>query len=657
MIINIQDDLAKIYNLGLLDTLLADRMTGVSILWATDAYADLGSDFNKEKEIKVSLITGDNSAVIKTRARKNLEKQSERTKKHAEVFTPMWIVNLMNNYLDEEWFGRPDVFNKDGKPTERIEFKDSKDWKNYVDSRRLEITCGEAPYLVSRYDVSTGEMVDIKNRIGILDRKLRVVNENAPDEKEWIKWAKRAVEATYGYEFQGDNLLIARINVFMTVYEYFRDRWDKELSKKDCDSLAKKISWNLWQMDGLTNRIPYQGADIYSSQLSMFDLFDMNSYFTAEQKPDEETRCRIYNWRGKQKIEFSILSREDKDMKFDFIIGNPPYQDETVGENKTYAPPIYNLFMDESYKIADAVELIHPARFLFNAGSTPKSWNKKMLSDSHVKVMLYEPDCAKLFPTTDIKGGIAITYRDSKKDIGPIGTFVPYDEINRVMQKIRSTPGFAGMDTIVVTRTAYRFTEKMHNDHPEAIAQLSDGHTNDVSTNIFDRLPQVFYDDCPDDDNDYIQIIGRTGNARCYKYVRRDYIGSVVNLDSYKMFMSKANATGKFGEVLTVPFLGSPGIGSTESFISIGIFDTEEEALNLGKYIKTKFARAMLGTLKITQDVSPEKWVNVPLQDFTPNSDIDWSKSVAEIDQQLYKKYGLDEKEIEFIETHVKEMD
>ena len=112
-------------------------------------------------------------------------------------------------------------------------------------------------------------------------------------------------------------------------------------------------------------------------------------------------------------------------MKFDFIIGNPPYQEEQGGDNKTFAPPIYHKFMDESYKLSDNVELIHPARFLFNAGSTPKDWNAKMLNDPHYKIIYYEKDGSKIFPGTDIKGGVAISYRNSKKDYGAIISFAP----------------------------------------------------------------------------------------------------------------------------------------------------------------------------------------------------------------------------------------
>ena len=196
----------------------------------------------------------------------------------------------------------------------------------------------------------------------------------------------------------------------------------------------------------------------------------------------------------------------------------------------------------------------------------------------------------------------------------------------------------------------------MHKDHPEAIRQLSKGHAYDMATNIFDRIPQVFSNTLPEDGYDYIQILGRENNERTYKYIRRDYVNNVKNLDKHKIFLSKANGTGTFGETLSSLILANPGIGATETFLGVGFFDTAKEATACLKYVKTKFTRTLLGILKTTQDITPEKWKYVPLQDFTASSDIDWSQSVADIDRQLYAKYGLDEKEIDFIESHVKEM-
>lgn len=344
-------------------------------------------------------------------------------------------------------------------------------------------------------------------------------------------------------------------------------------------------------------------------------------------------------------------------MKFDFVIGNPPYQDETLGDNKGYAPPVYHKFLESAYEISEIVEMIHPARFLFNAGSTPKQWNERMLRDPHLKVLYFEQDSSKVFSNTDIKGGVAITYHDKSENVGAIGIFTAYKELNDILKKVNDQETFLSFSKIVITRTAYRLTNKMHEDYPDAIKQLSNGHAYDMSTNIFERLPQIFFDEKPNDGEEYIQILGRANNERAYKYVRRDYINTVSNLDKYKIFLPKANGIGVLGEILSAPILCGPGVGSTETFLSIGTFSKVNEAEAALKYIKTKFARVLLGVLKTTQDITPEKWKCVPLQDFSISSDINWNTSIANIDKQLYKKYGLSEEEIYFIESKVKEME
>ena len=359
--------------------------------------------------------------------------------------------------------------------------------------------------------------------------------------------------------------------------------------------------------------------------------------------------------------------------KFNFAIGNPPYQEEQISENadgslKNYAPPVYNYFMDECYSVADVVELIHPARFLFNAGSTPKAWNEKMLNDEHFKVLFYEEDGHRVFPTltTPLRGGVAITYRDANKPCGAIQAFTKYPEVNDILHKVIYDSSFNSLMDIVYSRTAYRLTETMHADHPEArykedgkgrnIGLLSKGHDYDMSSNIMGLIPAIFHDKKPNDGNDYIQILGRVNNRRIYKYIRRDYVKEPDNLDFFKVYVAQANGSGEFGDTMSDPIVEKPGVGATETFLSIGKFDTIDEARAVEKYIKTKFARTLLGVLKVTQNGNKPVWRMIPLQNFTDNSDIDWSRSIPEIDQQLYKKYGLTKEEIDFIETHVKEM-
>ncbi len=308
MIINIQDDILKIQALGLLDRILVDKTTKRNIMWATDAYSVLGTKYERNEEITSDLITGRNSGVIKTRARKAMEQQTVRTRQHAEVFTPLWVCSKMNNHTDEIWFGRKDIFFRDGIPTERVVFQKEDGWKRYVDSRRLEITCGEAPYLVSRYDVETGEAVSIKNRIGILDRKLRVVNENTETEESWMEWTERAFQATYGYEFQGDNLLIARVNLLMTFEEYMQERWQRKPTIEEYRKVINIISWNIWQMDGLTGTIPYSTIEEKYHQMDLLELLGIN---TENKEGNKQPPCRIFDWRGKGcSIEFLSLQRK-----------------------------------------------------------------------------------------------------------------------------------------------------------------------------------------------------------------------------------------------------------------------------------------------------------------------------------------------------------
>lgn len=349
----------------------------------------------------------------------------------------------------------------------------------------------------------------------------------------------------------------------------------------------------------------------------------------------------------------------NEDMKFDAIVGNPPYQIMATG-NANGSDPIYHLFIDAACKLGEKVSFIHPARFLFNAGKTPKDWNEKMLNDEHYKVVQYWANSADVFPTVDIKGGVAVTYWDKNKTFEKIGTFVAYDELRTILEKVKAKD-FAMFSELVYGRDLYRLTDKLYEENPWAENRQSKGHKYDIGSNVFDTFPELFYEEKPNDDYDYAKIFGREKNNRILKWIKKSYVKVPDNFDSYKIFIPKANGTGAIGEVLSTPIVGEPIVGepivgSTTTFLSVGKFNTQDEAENCMKYIKTKFARAMLGTLKVTQDNPRETWLNVPLQDFTTNSDIDWSSSVSEIDKQLYKKYGLSAEEIAFIESKVREM-
>lgn len=295
-----------------LPKLLQDKTTKKNIIWATTSYEEFGSEYKDNKQMTVGSLTGLNPMVLQPRVLKTIEEQQARTKSKAEVFTPSWICNKMNNYLDEDWFGRKDVFNTEHDTTwatndEPIQFPENKSWKDYVDSRRLEITCGEAPYLVSRYDTSTGKLiVPPSHRIGLLDRKLRIINENVQTEEEWFKWVIRAYESTYGYEFQGDNLLIGRINLLMTFVDNLEYKWNREPTKKEVLKLANIITWNLWQMDGLTGTVPLGVPRPDFEQISIFDMFEED---TIDEETEKTPKCLIYDWRAGNSITFESLKK------------------------------------------------------------------------------------------------------------------------------------------------------------------------------------------------------------------------------------------------------------------------------------------------------------------------------------------------------------
>ncbi len=399
--------------LGLLETLLEDKTTRGNILWASDAYRALGDAYRRDREMRPEQITGAHSGVIKSRARRELEQQSARSTRRADACTPLRVCAKMIDEADTAWFGEADLFRRNGEPTPRVVFPLGQRWESYVDARWMEITCGEAPYLVSRYDAVSGEAIPPERRIGILDRKLRAVNENTASEAEWLRWAMRALQATYGYELQGDNLLIARLNLLMTFEEYLSARWRRKPTPREYRAAANIIAWNLWQMDGLTGMPPYARAAESYRQLSFADLLGAEA---AE--PSTLPPCKIYNWRGDRGIAFSDLPVGERHaMKFDFIIGTPPLQEESP-DARGDAAAIYPSFADAAYALADKVLLITPAQVLSRAGYSPGERSETMSRDAHLKVLFYEPDSAKLFPGIDLEGGVAITLHDKDKASG-----------------------------------------------------------------------------------------------------------------------------------------------------------------------------------------------------------------------------------------------
>ncbi len=628
-------------NSDILKILLKDRTTRKNIIWATDSYQDMGEGYQAKDHIKESLFKNGAGQIIKPRVEKDDEEQSKRTRGKGEVFTPTWIIKKKIDLIEEE--------------LSKLDLED------YIGQRWLEITCGEAPYMTSRYDTVTGEYLDIEERVGFLDRKLQRISKEIESEEIWYSLALKAYQASYGYEYQGDSLLIARENLLNSFIDYYVAKFNHIPGVDKLEAITRIISYNVFQMDGLKYRLPIVEkirSEKRDVQLSFFGDMEMEDQ-QLEMVVDEGEEVKVKNWVNDRMIKFKDLV-ENKGgigyMKFDVVIGNPPYQDKTIGDNKTYSPPIYNYFLDSSYNLADKVIMIHPARFLFNAGSTPKAWNKKMLKDENFKIVTYVENSKEIFSNTDIKGGVAISYRDKNKKFGAIDIFIPSEKLKQIVNKVYNFENFIPLSVLVYAPESYKFTDKLHEDFSKAESKMSKGHKYGVMTNIFSTIPFVF-ESSVNDKNDYYKIYGRKNNRRITKWVKREYIDSHENLGKFKMLLPKSNGSGSFGERLGESIVAAPNELHTQTYISFGKFSTKIEVINLETYIKTKFARALLGVLKITQDNKKKVWEKVPLQDFTPNSDIDWTKSIAEIDQQLYKKYGLDEEEINFIESNVKEME
>lgn len=308
-LLEISDDLFKI--------LLFDRTTRKNICWATDHYISQGNAYSPQEPITRGLVTGVNSNLVKPRVARSNDEKAQRTKDKAEVFTPSWVCNEQNNLIDNEWFGRANVFNKSIGQTwesvkENIQFPKRKTWKQYVDAKRLEISCGEAPYLVSRYDTVTGNEIQIADRIGLLDRKLRVVSENIDNENEWYFWVKRAYQSTYGYEYQGDNLLIARENLLYTFIENMEYKFSMKPNTEQLLEIAKIISWNIWQMDGITMTVPFSERPRVNQQISLFDYLDDDEFNSDNLSATEPIPCKIYDWRSNNSLEFKSMMNGGK---------------------------------------------------------------------------------------------------------------------------------------------------------------------------------------------------------------------------------------------------------------------------------------------------------------------------------------------------------
>ena len=637
---------------SLVAILLADRSSGAFISWACNAYTTHGESYAADQEIYPHQVH-----LIQERTRKTQEEQRDRTKKSAEVFTPAWLCNAMINARDAVYFGREEVFNRMEAPSwtptrKTIDFPTTASgrrlaWERYIDARCLEITCGEAPFLVSRYDAADGRPIPLAERIGILDRKLRIIGEHTCTAEDWFHWAKRALESAYAYEYQGDSLFLARLNLFLSISEYHRHLWKRPLNRHQQEEVARILSWNLWQMDGLTATTPFvtkQGKP----EDSLFDFYAI----TAERRP---LRSLIRDWRGKKTIRFSELNLSTT-MKFDFVIGNPPYQE--MSKNKM-TRSIYPDFVRSSQAIGQIVSLVMPARWMSGENGPYRETQyfiDEMLKGDHLQSFHLYPNSSDLFPNVDIKGGVCffvwnrayscdrvnytITENGAYKKVLTSfriaeNVIIRFPELISILEKTKAISTIY-LNTWVSSRNPFGFISDLFTKNKEGVSRISEEKQQD---------------------DDYL-VHGLLKNKRVIRYIPNSALKKNIHIaHSYKVFLPRANGSGVFGEVFSTPMIGTPMMICTETFLQIGVFDNCTEAENLLKYVKTKYFRTMVGIKKTAVFNYKECFTFVPLQDFTAASDIDWSRSVAEIDRQLYAKYGLSAEEVAFIEEKIKPME
>lgn len=306
---------------AIIGLLLKDQTTQKNIFWATDSYSSNGDGFKFNDEITIERITGNYEGIIRPRCVKSRDEQLQRTKDKAEVFTPSWICNKQNNLIDRAWFGYNEIFNQEIdnqyghtwiRTNGKVTFPDAKDWRDYIRDTRMEITCGEAPYLASRYDTITGDFIPLTNRIGLLDRKLRIVNENTISKDEWVNMAIISYQNILGFDWQGDNVLLSRESLFFSFIEYYRERFHEDPPTELLYNIAYIISWNVWQMDGLKYVVPMSCHDTIVSQPSLFDSTPSKSIPCKGCKNNDNLHhngiyCNIMDWEAGHPIKFYSL--------------------------------------------------------------------------------------------------------------------------------------------------------------------------------------------------------------------------------------------------------------------------------------------------------------------------------------------------------------
>ena len=675
---------------NILNILLKDRSSGKNIIWATDDYAQRGAGYTAADEISIEAITGENGDVICPRALKSKETQGSRTRNMAEVFTPLWICNKQNNLVDTAWFGLEDVFNTESgqewRPrTEKIAFgrQKDKDWRAYRASKRLEITCGEAPYLVSRYDTLTGAIVPLARRIGLLDRKLRVINERTRNfkdreraKKRWLKLARLAVQSIYGYEWAGDNVLLARENILYTVVDFYAAKFAEQSPSAALEEFAEIIFWNIWQMDGLNAVVPLSCHDYKKARQAVSPNLFLARDFSAKTLKrsmsfcdvDEHelqkcqgclkdklvlhngVYCRVKNWSTGRIFLFRELLEEGseekmaKDFKFDVVIGNPPYQVDDGG-SKASAKPVYQYYIESAKKLRpEYISMIMPTRW-FSGGKGLDEFRINMLNDKYLKLL---HDCLKpeyLFPGTNIRGGVCYflwdRHYDNQQNLLRVVTHDKNNIISDVMRPLK----IDNIDLFIRYNQAINILKKVNiKDEKSLESWISPRRPFGIDSSF---SKSINFKESFDEEHN-IRCVGKGWKLG---FIKADDVKLHKEwIKKWKVFTPRANNIGtELNDDNLNTLVGIPDTVCTEAYMAVGInhLDDENMASNLAGYMKTKFVRFLHSLAKASQDATAKTYCFIPVQDFSHP----WT------DEMLYKKYKLTDDEIAFIESMIKPMD
>lgn len=665
--VNIEEDVLADFGVEVLNELLCehafeahDKASNVHICWATDNYENAGFRYNDK--IQIESITGANKNLVRPRAAKSKDEQEKRTRDKGEVFTPSWVCNAQNNLIDDAWFGQSGLFNVQNEEshlwipnTNKIPFPtyDRKTWQDYVCDIRMEMSCGEAPYLVSRYDATTGCTIPINSRIGLFDRKLRVVGENVQNTDEWYLWAFAALKSTYGYEWQGDSLFLARVAVLYTFIDFYKDfvRQKKLNYIKPSQLLlllaAKIISWNIFQMDGIRMVLPVPGEGGKSKEQSSLSVVTTEA--TVSDKNRKKNKVHQQNGIGQvvaswdkqtwNENEAPVEIVEFNDWKCNAIVGNPPYQQVDGGAGAS-AIPIYNSFVNTAKQISrNYISIIMPSRWMTGGRGLDK-FRASMLDDTHILKLYDHYSANDCFSNVEIKGGVCYFLWDKnhndKCDIYTYGSNGYIQHSERFLKEKGEKIFIRDPELIEIKRQVEMLGEKSFESIVSSMKPY--GLRGDFFKNPakYD-LPSIRTSKKEGD----ITIIGLDEKLhRTKRYIPQDYPLPQRDLfDKIKLFVPRNYGTGRMGDLPSKIELAMPFDICTETFVQIGPFQTVEEARNCEAYMRTNFFAVLVGIRKQDQGAGKSVYHYAPLQDFS----IRWT------DEMLYEKYQLTAKQIDYI--------